>query len=54
MQRAVKRARHPAGIATRATCHTLRHSFATQLRDDGYDMRTVQALRHTHVTTTKI
>jgi len=55
LQRAVKKAAHETGIRKRVTCHTFRHSFATHLLQNGYDIRTVQELLgHKDVRTTMI
>ena len=55
IQKAVHQAAHRAGLAKRVTTHSFRHSFATHLLGDGYDIRTVQELLwHKDVQTTMV
>jgi integron integrase len=55
VQEAVKKAIQKLGIAEHANCHSFRHSFATHLLENHYDIRTVQELLgHKDVRTTQI
>jgi integron integrase len=55
IQKAVKKSARAAGIHKPIGCHTFRHSFATRLLENGYDIRTVQELLgHKNVNTTMI
>ena len=55
LQKAVKRAVTQAGIHKKAGCHTLRHSFATHMLENGVNIRVLQTLMgHADIKTTEI